>query len=179
MYKLDYKRLRALSIEDVGKWLNLSLKKEAQTLRCQCPQNEGEARELVLTPAKNTFHCYGCETSGSCIDLVAHVQDTGLREAAQALEAHYFQKAPQKAPEAPQEGFDPQKVLGRINYEHEALQPFLEPDVARQLGIGVDVRGYLRGYIAIPLRLPDGTISGFVGVPIGTALKFPKQLKIE
>ena len=35
---------------------------------------------------------------------------------------------------------------------------------AKALGIGFCSKGVLGGYVAVPLRLPDGTVAGYIGV---------------
>lgn len=180
---IDFKDIKArVTIEDAAKWLGLKMVQHGEALRSQCPQSKGDPRELVISPRKQVFNCFGCKGgSGDVIALVAHCKFLPMREAARELHAAFIGEAkPEKAEAKVDTLFDPQKVLDRLNYGHEALDPFIvDEDVRRLLGIGVDTRGYLKGLIAIPLRLPDGTISGFVGVPLGTALKFPKTLKLE
>lgn len=172
---LNFKEIRDRNdIESVANWLNLKLRKESTTLRGQCPHNQGGERELVIQPAKGRFDCYGCKANGSCIDLVAHVKGIDFRAAAQELQA--LNQKPSQSPKIePGDAFDPQKVLTRLQYDHEALT--VPPEVAKAIGLGVDPRGLHKGRIAIACRNDKGTIVGFISVPVGTDIKVPKDFR--
>jgi hypothetical protein len=47
---------------------------------------------------------------------------------------------------------------------------------AKALGIGFCSKGVLGGYVAVPLRLPDGTVAGYIGVQ---EVKLPSRWNLE
>lgn len=185
---------QTVPIQQGADWLKLKYKKEGEILRGQCVHG-GDARSLVITPAKHCFYCFACNAGGSVIDLVSHIKGTPqqgmpLKDAATLL-MREFVGQPQKPADTVQEPqtrteespkssvapanakFDPQKVLARLDYAHEAVKQIGDPDTCRKLGIGVDPKGFLRGYIGIPVTV-DGEIAGFLAAPIGTIFKVPE-----
>jgi DNA primase len=55
-------------------------------LRGCCPLHGGEGRDTFhANTAKQVFHCFSCGAGGSVLDLVAAIEQCGLREAAQKL----------------------------------------------------------------------------------------------
>jgi GAF domain-containing protein len=51
----------------------------------------------------------------------------------------------------------------------------LNTATASQLGIGYAPKGLMRGTVAVPIRLPDGKLVGYIGV---TDAKLPPQWRI-
>jgi len=44
------------------------------------------------------------------------------------------------------------------------------------LGIGYAPKGMMKGYVAIPIRLPTGELTGYIGV---TEAKLPKEFHLS
>ncbi len=49
-------------IEDAG----VVLKKSGKDFAGRCPLHEDDTASLVVTPAKNLWHCFGCGVGGGC-----------------------------------------------------------------------------------------------------------------
>ncbi len=165
---IDFAELKSrVSIEDVAALLDIPLKKHGEQLRGCCPIHNGSNdRQFVITPAKGVWYCFGdCSIGGDMIDLMAKVRRVSLRTAAAEIHQAF-------EPSAVKEAFQP---LDYLQPEHESVP--LDIKNARDLGVGYSPKGILRGTIAVPLRLPDGTLLGYLGVPCGTDLRLPKNLK--
>lgn len=159
------------SIEDILAMLGVKTKPVGEALRGMCPVCEKE-RSLAVTPAKGLWKCFGpCNKGGDLINLVAHVERCSLREAALKIEAH-FQLG---GPDIP----DALEALPHLQCDHDAVTASFTAADAKALGIGFTNKGVMRGFVAIPLRLPDGRLVGYVGVEPGAKLKLPKKLRIS
>ena len=58
--------------------------KDAVTL---CPFHDEKTPSCVISPAKNLYHCFGCNAGGSVIDWVMHTEKLSLRKAVERLRA--------------------------------------------------------------------------------------------
>jgi len=180
MAYVDFQAIKkTITLEQAAHWLGLNTKLAGGTLRSQCPANGGDARELVLTPAKQVGYCFGCKSGGDVIWLVAHVKQISMRDAANELHMTFMQQVkeaePADVPPEPQNGpARGMKALDHLDYHSDALGPLKE--ISEAVGIGVTNKGLMKGgYIAVPLRLPDGSIIGYLGIPAGTTLKLPAK----
>lgn len=73
----------ATKIADVADALGYSLKEKAGQLRGECIVCEkGGERAFCVTPAKSRFYCFGCQSGGDAIQLVAVTQGVHPKEAA-------------------------------------------------------------------------------------------------
>ena len=180
---LDFTALKeAVSIDAVAEWLQLDLKKQPNgQLRGCCAMHGGtNERELVITPSKNLFFCFGPCGGGDCIKLTAQVLKIGTKEAAQKIADHFnFGKGTSKEPSTstvqvppaimesgPKSGHtDSLKPLDYLTADHPAIEALgLTGAVCTALGIGYAKKGLMKGRVAIPLRLPDGTLTGYCGL---------------
>ena len=160
---------RATNIEDVANWLGLELKKNGSQLRGPCPRHGGE-RSLVLTPAMDRFTCFGVKPShsGDVVELVAHVLELSQREAALTLHKHLW----------------PQTELKELDYlvaEHPEVQALgLPAHVAKAIGAGFAPRGTMVSRVLLPLRKPDGTLIGYIGIGLDKdpILKLPTKFHV-
>lgn len=60
-------------------------------------------------------------------------------------------------------------------HDHEMVEQLgFKPADAEALGIGFQRRGTMPGYVLLPIRLSDGTLSGYVGIDPETGIKLPK-----
>jgi len=68
-------------IEDAG----IALKKAGKDLLGCCPFHEDATASLVVTPAKNLWHCFGCGVGGGPIDWVMRKNGVSFRHAVELL----------------------------------------------------------------------------------------------
>lgn len=169
---IDFARLKEeIGIEQIVSMLNLDMKEKGDQFRGACPACEAD-RVLVVTKSKQLFYCFSAEKGGDMIALVAHVESCSNREAAERIAEHFrldHGKTETKVSrETETEGFKP---LDYLEHDHPAVEAVgFEPADAQQLGIGYASKGVLRGTVAIPVRLPDGTLAGYIGI---TEAKLP------
>jgi DNA primase len=161
---LNFEEIKAANpIGEVVERLGLNMNKSGASLRGKCPVCEsGGDRNLVVTPEKNVYFCFSDGKGGDQLQLISHVRGCSVKEAAQWLQG--APTAKEKAPkgEQPSEGFKP---LEYLQYDHEAVVALgFEPGDAQRLGIGYAARGILRGKVAVPVRLANGQLAGYVGV---------------
>jgi hypothetical protein len=52
----------------------------------------------------------------------------------------------------------------------------LTQEAAEALGIGYASKGMMKGYVAIPIRLPTGELTGYIGIP---EAKLPKEFHFQ
>ncbi len=50
-----------------------------------CPFHDEQEPSCVLSPAKNLYHCFGCDAGGSVIDWLMHTEKLSLRKAVERL----------------------------------------------------------------------------------------------
>lgn len=65
----------------------VELKKGGKDLLGRCPFHEDATDSLVVTPAKNLWHCFGCGVGGGPIDWVMKRQGVSFRHAVELLKA--------------------------------------------------------------------------------------------
>lgn len=196
---LDFTALKeAVSIDAVAEWLQLDLKKQPNgQLRGCCAMHGGSnEREFVITPSKGLFFCFGPCGGGDCIKLTAQVLKIGTKEAAQKIADQFnfgkgtskerststvqvppiiMEKGPKLGPP------DALKPLDHLTVDHPAIEALgLTGAVCTALGIGYATKGLMKGRVAFPLRLPDGTLVGYQGLATSgdqaPLLLFPKNL---
>lgn len=64
----------------------VELKNHGENLIGHCPFHDDRTPSLVVTPAKNLWHCMGaCQTGGSVIDWVMKCEGVGFRHAVEIL----------------------------------------------------------------------------------------------
>lgn len=176
--RIDFQEVKArIPIEDVAKVLLPDLKEskgEVHQFRASCPQcKAGGDRAIAVTPGRGYF-CNADKRGGDVIGFCAHVQGVSMRQAAEWL-VDRFQLAtqnqaappPKESPATPdtvEEG-DGLKPLKNLDAAHEAVKALKLPqEVAEALGAGQCSKGLMRGFVAIPLRLPSGKLIGYIGV---------------
>ena len=133
---------------------------------------------MAINPIKNVFHCKKADKGGSILDFVMHLSGGTVKDAAQFLLENHDAKtqrqvkktAPPKNEERTKkvdnhltiESFQP---LSHLVYEHDLVQDLgISAQDAEALGIGYTSRGLLKGHVCVPVRLPDGTLAGYVGI---------------
>jgi len=171
---IDFTELKEkVSIEDVISMLGLEMRESGEQLRCACPACEGSDRSLVVTPSKQVFYCHEDKKGGDLISLVAHIRMCGMKDAAQFITDRLCPVA-DRPPEKVETGkFQP---LSYLEYDHEAIAALgFEVETATRLGIGYAKKGIMRGKIAIPIRLSDGSLVGYIGI---TEAKLPPRWQL-
>lgn len=160
-----------LTIEQVVSMLDLKLKSSNKQLRGACPScKSGGERALVVTPERQAYYCFADQKGGDLIQLAAHIKDISVKDAAQFLSS--------TVPEATEAKQTSEKLqpLSYLEPEHEAvLAVGFDPEVAKALGIGYAKKGILRGTVAVPVRLPDGSLAGYIGI---TEAKLPPKFLV-
>jgi DNA primase len=175
-----------VSIEQVAAALGLDSVKSNGQFRAPCRAcGTGGPRALVVTPHKGLWYCFSAGVGGDLISLWGHVEKCSLAEAGRHIANNFGignvtgrtgptgQTSPTvNSPEAaPEKGH--LKPLDYLEADHAAVEAVgFAPKTAQQLGIGYAPKGILRGTVAIPVRLEDGTLAGYVGI---TEAKLPKE----
>jgi hypothetical protein len=135
---------------------------------------------LVITPGRG-FYCFGSKKGGDQIALVAHARGIGMRDAAELVQEKLYGTSTVPATststvpdrqrqEVRQERHSDSPVVGleALDYlqaGHEMVQAIgFSAEDAEALGIGYAAKGVMRGLVAIPVRLEDGTLTGYIGV---------------
>lgn len=175
---IDFAELKErVSIADAGERLNLRLSVSQNQLRGPCPRcKSGGDRALAITPAKNLFFCFADKKGGDQIQLAAHIRDESTKDAAEWLGGKVQDKGTSTGTSTVNRKDHATSGFAALDYlepEHDAvLAVGFDPVIAKALGIGYAVKGMMRGTVAIPLRLEDGSIAGYIGV---TEAKLPTK----
>lgn len=167
------------SIVDAVALLSLKCTEERQQLRAPCPVCGGGPRAIVITPAKNLFHCFPSKAGGDQIALVSHVKGVSQKDAAGLMLGAETKGTVQSTSTVQSTGtvqdhFPPLDYLEADHVTVEALG--LSQETAEALGIGYAPKGMMKGYIAIPIRLPTGELTGYIGITEG---KVPKEFHLS
>lgn len=172
---IDFEAVKADNpIDQVAKRLGLELKKTGNQLRGPCPSGDGGERAFVITPSKGVWYSFGLQEGGDVLALVELLNGCSTKEAAHFLAGETVplerRETRQSKQSAPERGFRP---LDYLEADHPAVEALgMEADDAEALGIGYAPRGVLRGTVAVPVRLEDGTLSGYIGI---TEAKLPPK----
>jgi DNA primase catalytic core len=63
----------------------IALAKQGKDLAGRCPFHEDATPSLIVTPAKNLYHCFGCGAAGGPIDWVMAMDGVSFRHAVELL----------------------------------------------------------------------------------------------
>ncbi|MFI4941517.1 MAG: CHC2 zinc finger domain-containing protein, partial [Burkholderiales bacterium] len=130
----DIERLKnEVSVERLIESAGIALKKAGKDKLGTCPFHEDGEPSLVVTPAKNLWHCFGCQIGGGPIDWVMKFRGISFRHAVELLKADPSLAAAGAAPVKhsivrtlpPPVAFDAddQSLLKQtIGYYHDTLQ---------------------------------------------------------
>jgi DNA primase len=189
---IDFAQLKEkVSIAQCVQMLDLRMKGNDQ-LRSACPscRNGGE-RALAVNVSKSSYYCFSEGKGGDQIALVAHIRGVSQRDAALEMAEHFRITTP-KEEEPPKAqgttGSCGMKPLDYLEHSHDAVQVLgFDAETAQALGIGYAGKGLMRGTIAVPIRLEDGTLVGYIGVteiekmpskwqlPVSNVVAIPKR----
>src|SRR4051812_11248152 len=78
---------REVSVEHLVQASGIALKKSGKDWLGRCPFHEDDEASLVVTPAKNLWHCFGCQIGGGPIDWVIKQRGVSFRHAVELLKA--------------------------------------------------------------------------------------------
>ncbi len=169
MSYLDFEEIKnKFPIEAVAVRLGLALTPHNNQLRGPCPSGEGDKRSLVITPSKGVFFSFAKGIGGDVIRLVEFTKNISAKESAEWITSQTVPTVPaeEKREAKPRGGFKP---LDYLEAEHPAVLALgFEPEIAGKLNIGYAPRGILKGTVAIPIRLEDGTLCGYIGITEAT-----------
>jgi len=63
-----------------------TLKRQGKDLAMRCPFHDGDdTPSFIVTPAKNVWHCFGCQAGGTAIDWVMRTRAVSFRHAVELL----------------------------------------------------------------------------------------------
>ena len=81
-------RLKAdVSVQRLAEARGVVLSKHGADLHGRCPFHEDRTPSLVITPAKNLWHCLGaCQAGGTAIDWVMRAEGISFRHAVELLQ---------------------------------------------------------------------------------------------
>src|SRR5450432_3560019 len=124
MSSVDFAKIKqSVSIEQVAEMLGLKLTANKDQLRGPCPITKStDSRSFVITPSKGVFYSFKEGKGGDALTLVSKVRGCSIREAAEAISAHFgaarIDASPQ--PEQPKErekkpGFDAERYLASLD----------------------------------------------------------------
>jgi DNA primase catalytic core len=82
----EIERLKSeVSVQRLVESSGIELKKSGKDLTGKCPFHEDDTASLVVTPAKNLWHCFGCGAAGGPIDWVIKKNGVSFRHAVELL----------------------------------------------------------------------------------------------
>jgi DNA primase len=84
-------RLKAeISVQRLAEARGVAFKRHGSDLIGRCPFHDDKTPSLVITPAKNLWHCLGaCQTGGTVIDWVMKAEGVSFRHAVELLQNDY------------------------------------------------------------------------------------------
>ena len=84
----DLERLKAeVAVERLVEAAGIALTRTGKDRTGKCPFHEDAEASLIVTPAKNLWHCFGCGAAGGPIDWVMRTQNISFRHAVELLRA--------------------------------------------------------------------------------------------
>jgi DNA primase len=82
----DLQRLKdEVSVQRLIESAGVELKKTGKDWAGRCPFHADDTASLVITPVKNLWHCFGCQTGGGVVDWVMKLKGVSFRHAVELL----------------------------------------------------------------------------------------------
>jgi DNA primase len=82
----DLQRLKdEISVQRLIEASGVELKKLGKDIAGKCPFHADDTASLVITPAKNLWHCFGCQIGGGVVDWVMKLKGVSFRHAVELL----------------------------------------------------------------------------------------------
>src|ERR1017187_354187 len=76
-----------VAVERLIESAGIELKAVGMDLRGRCPFHDDGEASLVITPAKNLWHCFSCQIGGGPIDWMMKAKGVSFRHAVELLRA--------------------------------------------------------------------------------------------
>jgi len=127
----ELERLKAeVSVERLVVASGIELTRSGKDRTGKCPFHEDGEASLIVTPAKNLFHCFGCGAAGGPIDWVMRKEAISFRHAAELLRKEHIPSADTPSPRTTRAlpapvafDADDQALLNQaVAYYHETLK---------------------------------------------------------
>lgn len=119
------------------------------------------------------FFCFAAQQGGDLIQLAAHIRKCDAKDAALWLDGTNGSSARNQAPSEKERGPEVLAPLSYLEHDHVAVEALgFTAEDAKALGIGYAGKGILRGTVAVPVRLEDGKLAGYIGI---TEAKLPPR----
>jgi DNA primase len=84
--EIDLERLKnEVSVQRLIEEAGVELRKTGKDWAGRCPFHADDTASLVITPAKNLWHCFGCQTGGGVVDWVMKLKGVSFRHAVELL----------------------------------------------------------------------------------------------
>jgi DNA primase len=161
-----------VSVERLAEARGVVLARHGADLIGRCPFHEDRTPSLVVTPAKNLWHCLGaCQAGGTAIDWVMKAEGGSFRQAVELLQNGYLPlatagPAPKQStvPKLPapveRDAGDAKLLVQVIDYYHQTLlgsPEALEYLKIRGIGSCEAIRTFRLGYAnrTLGYRLPQ------------------------
>ena len=74
-----------IAVQRLVEAAGVALKKTGKDWAGCCPFHDDDTASLVVTPAKNLWHCFGCQVGGGPIDWVMKLKGVSFRHAVELL----------------------------------------------------------------------------------------------
>src|SRR2546423_4984455 len=74
-------------VERLVETAGIELKRGGKDLLGRCPFHDDREASLVVTPAKNLWHCFSCQIGGGPIDWVMKMHGVSFRHAVELLKS--------------------------------------------------------------------------------------------
>jgi hypothetical protein len=131
----DIERLKqTIALERLAEARGIELKRHGADLIGRCPFHDDKTPSLVITPAKNLWHCLGaCQAGGTVIDWVMKAEGVSFRHAVELLQNDYSPSAAVESSPAKRstvkklamplerEAEDAQLLVQVVDYYHQTL----------------------------------------------------------
>jgi DNA primase len=75
----------SVSVQRLVEGFGVELKKQGKDWAGKCPFHADDTASLIITPAKNLWHCFGCQIGGGVVDWVMKSRGVSFRHAVQLL----------------------------------------------------------------------------------------------
>jgi len=72
---------RSVSLAALAESQGHKLRKQGRDVVLLCPFHDEKTPSLVISPAKNLFHCFGCGAAGSVVDWMMKTENVSLPKA--------------------------------------------------------------------------------------------------
>ena len=135
---------KEISVQRLAEARGVKLTRHGADLLGKCPFHDDRTPSLVITPAKNLWHCLGaCNAGGDVIELVMRAEGVSFRHAVELLRSDHLPSAaspiqpvkqstvPKLPPPVAREADDRALLLQVVGYYNEALKQ--SPEALRYL----------------------------------------------